>query len=791
LTGLPARALLALCTAAWIAPAGCSRDGTTVLVIVVTVSGSVPPVTGLEVTLSGPRGVVTREYARPGRQPITFPTTLSAELGGDAAGEVTIEVRALEEVRGTVAFGRDGPRPVRIGQAQTIYVRLQCQDQSCARDGGSGGEDGSVSDGGAPDGSLPPEDQARCGNARIDPGETCDLHIPAGEPGACPSFDCDDGVACTRDSLAGDNCTMVCTHTEVRDPAEGDGCCPANATVQQDRDCSATCGNGTVEAGESCDSAIATTGAGGCATAASCADGDPCTEDLLVSAGTCAVRCVHPPLTARSASAFDGCCPTGAQHATDADCPVVCGNGIREPGEACDTAIRAGGVGACPAACDDQDPCTRDLLEGSRCQAICSHTAIDTAAAGDGCCPAGADRNLDGDCPAVCGNGVVEAAESCDRAIASGPGVCSTGCPPSPSRCLRRTAVGSATTCSARCQSALVTACAVQSDGCCPAGCTAASDPDCSATCGNGTVEATETCDVGIAVGPGSCPTACSDGTACTADLLTSARTCHAACIFLPITEPRIGDGCCPPGAQSNLDADCAPICGNGVTETPWESCDVASAMTSCPTACPPAGSCASVSLAGAGSCAARCQSTAVVLCRDGDGCCPPSCSSVDDADCAAVCGNGVVEPGERCDRGVTAGFQGFCPASCNDGDPCTADSASGTVESCTRACSYARTTACGTGDACCPSGCDPRNDGDCLSECGDGVVGASETCDPPSSCPTACPPDGDSCTTEELAGDPARCTSVCRRLPVRTCSGARADGCCPTGCDRASDRDC
>ena len=50
----------------------------------------------------------------------------------------------------------------------------------------------------------------------------------------------------------------------------------------------------------------------------------------------------------------------------------------------------------------------------------------------------------------------------------------------------------------------------VAGDGCCPAGCNLTVDSDCSATCGNGVVEAGETCD-GV-----NCPTDCNDGNACT-----------------------------------------------------------------------------------------------------------------------------------------------------------------------------------------------------------------------------------------------------------------------------------
>jgi hypothetical protein len=74
---------------------------------------------------------------------------------------------------------------------------------------------------------------------------------------------------------------------------------------------------------------------------------------------------------------------------------------------------------------------------------------------------------------------------------------------------------------------------------------------------------------------------------------------------------------------------------------------------------------------------------------------------------------------------------------------------------------------------------------------CGDRNVGAGETCDPPASCPTSCPDDGDHCTLERLTGDAAHCTAGCTHVPITACSGQTADLCCPTGCTRATDVDC
>jgi cysteine-rich repeat protein len=48
--------------------------------------------------------------------------------------------------------------------------------------------------------------------------------------------------------------------------------------------------------------------------------------------------------------------------------------------------------------------------------------------------------------------------------------------------------------------------------------------------------------------------------------------------------------------------------------------------------------------------------------CVNGDGCCPSGCNANNDNDCASVCGNQVVEPGEVCDDGNSIGGDGCDP---------------------------------------------------------------------------------------------------------------------------------
>jgi hypothetical protein len=732
-------------------------------------------------------------YTRSDNQSIMFPTTLSARLPAFATGTLTsVDVDAQDAAGASVASGHAGSVTIHAGERETITIRLDCGGSACVVDGGAGDNDG---------GAPPPS----CGNGRVDQGETCDTAIAAGQPGACPTS-CDDHIACTDDTMTGSECTLSCAHELITTADPHDGCCPANTAAKDDSNCSQTCGDGVVDLGETCDTAIPHGSPGACPTAEDCGAGASCASNLLVSAGTCSAVCMHYPIVAQLDG--DGCCPPGATHGVDDDCPVVCGNGIVEPGEICDTAIAALLPGACPTGCPSSDPCMPRILSGSGCQAACSAPIKITApVSGDGCCPEGANQMTDSDCTPVCGNNVIERGEACDNnriANPKGNGSCQTSCPPvpdTPSSCLRTKVVGSVDDCTAHCEVVEETECL--DDGCCPATCTPDNDPDCTrvaSSCGDGAVEASkdhrELCDIGAPFPPTACPTSCDDTKACTQDILVSAGTCAAACMHVPTTSFRPGDGCCAfaAGANFTLDPDCAPVCGNGVVESPAESCDFA-VPGSCPTpnSCPPPTACTRYVVQGtSGACSAACVAQPIVACANGDHCCPPGCAAANDDDCPIVCGNGIVEAGETCDRAITAGLSGTCPRSCDDGDACTTDLASGSTEACTRTCAHLPVTGCVSGDGCCPPGCSADADHDCAPRCGDRQIGAGETCDPPASCPTTCPEDGDPCTVEQLAGDAASCTAVCRHVPITSCSGPTAgDGCCPSGCSAANDSDC
>ena len=238
------------------------------------------------------------------------------------------------------------------------------------------------------------------------------------------------------------------------------------------------CGNGLLDKGEKCDTAIPKGGPGACPK--TCNDADPCTKDTL-SGVLCNLVCSHTPIVA--AIAGDGCCPPGATAATDSDCPPICGNGILDKGEKCDTGISKGNPGACPKTCSDADPCTKDQISGTACAQVCTYTQILAAINGDGCCPPGASSLTDSDCPAICGNGVLDVGEACDPAIKSGAGKCKTlaDCNDSDA-CTTDSLSGSG--CNVKCNNVALEADPKKKDGCCPKGMIQSQDADCPPKCG-------------------------------------------------------------------------------------------------------------------------------------------------------------------------------------------------------------------------------------------------------------------------------------------------------------------
>jgi hypothetical protein len=531
----------------------------------------------------------------------------------------------------------------------------------------------------------------------------------------------------------------------------GDGCCPAACNHNNDSDCSATCGNGIVESGETCDGANCPT---------DCNDGNACTTDMLTgSAANCSAACTHTLIS--QCTSGDGCCPAGCNNGTDTDCSAKCGDGIVQPPETCD------GVN-CPTSCNDGNACTKDTLTGSatNCSAACSFQTITACVGGDGCCPAGCTHNSDSDCSATCGNNIVEVGETCD-------GNCPTSCNDG-NACTKDSLTGSAMNCSAVCSFQPITTC-TPGDGCCPAGCNHANDSDCSAFCGDKVVEAGETCD-------GNCPSDCNDGNACTIDrLLGSAATCSAQCDHTVITQCTSGDGCCPAGCNHATDSDCSATCGNGTVEA-GETCD-----GNCPTSCDDSNACTVDTLTGsAANCSAKCTHAPITQCQNGDGCCPSGCNHSNDNDClgsspiGGACAQASDCASGECFLQFNTGYNGgYCTLGCI---PSPSPSP----------------TDCGTGNHCGAVNATTGN-GFCLKSCTS--IGDCRTAPSPSPAPQDCyDVDGD--TRKECFSVAALTGGAAVGTPCvqdNQCAGGQAgfcqtqagqgfkDGYCTTVCDPAA----
>lgn len=256
--------------------------------------------------------------------------------------------------------------------------------------------------------------------------------------------------------------------------------------------------------------------------------------------------------------------PSGtAGSAGNASAAPRCGNGIKETGETCDGAD-------CPDACPAAEGCTVMKLSGSAktCDAEYVPAEIDVPEANDGCCPKGADASTDSDCPAKCGDGIVDSNEKCEASSTDKP--CPTSCDDN-DPCTKDTLSGSVAQCTAVCVNTRITK-AVPSDMCCPSGANAETDSDCPTKCGDGVVTGSETCDPKSTTQR--CPTSCDDGDPCTTDKVNgNAAQCSSECGNTPVTAAKSGDGCCPKGATASTDNDCPSTCGDG-TVTGDEECD-------------------------------------------------------------------------------------------------------------------------------------------------------------------------------------------------------------------------
>ena len=387
------------------------------------------------------------------------------------------------------------------------------------------------------------------------------------------------------------------------------------------------------------------------------------------------------------------------------------------------------------------------------CQAACQHIPITAPISGRRLLPRRTERRpptaTDSDCPPMCGNGVVEPGETCD-------GDCPTSCPPAPMLASIWPAAcapswsGDAATCSARC---VVTRgrprCAARSR---TAAALPAAPPPTTRTApraaATASIESTQRRDVRhrrAARRSRQLP-----------DLVRRLEPLHRRSagqrgnlrrrlrVHLPTTAFAPATAAVRDGANFVLDPDCAPMCGNGVVESPGERCDS-----------PP------VTRARPAKRVRRRSPAPAMRCRATASTCSATC--VADADHRVrrrrrllpgglhrrrrirIAPRSAATAWSRPARPATArsprAAPGACPRTCDDGNACTLDFASGSRRGRARGpARTARSPRCIDGDGCCPAGCSAASDRDCDPRCGDGGSGAGETCDPTGDLPDRVP---------------------------------------------------
>jgi cysteine-rich repeat protein len=280
-----------------------------------------------------------------------------------------------------------------------------------------------------------------CSNGRIDAGEECDDGNRASADGcendcrfSCLASDSSRDCHSTNPCLIGGTCNTIlnqCTPDTPKAPGTtcgtGNNCIAGNCIPPK-------CGDGIVAAGmEVCDDGNSV-------------NGDGCDTDCTVSCINALTDCTNTPacrtpvcISGKCSSAPDSsqdstACNTGSGAAIckNGACTAgTCGNGTKEPGEACDSGTGNGpGSGCesnCTFSCTQNAQCTDgDSCNGTETCDVGTHLCTNPQDLLDGTSCGSGKICVSGSCRAgFCGDGIKSGTEECDPPNTAG---CASDC---------------------------------------------------------------------------------------------------------------------------------------------------------------------------------------------------------------------------------------------------------------------------------------------------------------------------------------------------------------------------